>query len=59
MLRAISLCESQEVFKHHVPVLGKDRFRVELHTKSWVIAMCEGHDLALVGTRSHRKTRCA
>ena len=50
-----SFSETQEVHKQQLPLSGKYRFRMKLHAKRWVIAMCERHHLAFIGTRCHRK----
>ena len=51
--------KTQEVHKQLLPLSGKYRFRMKLHAKRWLIAMCERHHLAFIRTRCHRKIRRA
>ncbi|MGY4353391.1 hypothetical protein ACVWXM_009908 [Bradyrhizobium sp. GM7.3] len=42
-----------------MPLLGKYRFRVELHAKGRLMAMCKGHDLTFLRTCCYGEMRCA
>lgn len=41
--------------EQHVPSLRKYRFGVKRQAVSWLITMCESHDLALFRTRCHHE----
>lgn len=51
------LCEPQKVSKQSLALVGQYRFGMKLDAVGRLIAMCKGHDLALVRTRRYHQMR--